>query len=155
MTAPLPVPRSSEPAWERFVADPRRPRNAEIRVGHADRDVLADLLADAYAYGRLDTIEYNERLDKAMQVRTVGEIMPLVGDLMTVPAAASRGGGYGRSTAARVLFLIAGTAVGLNVLIWLFASLSAGALLYFWPMWVAVGMVVPVVIGVALGRSDD
>ncbi|NHB85762.1 DUF1707 domain-containing protein [Tessaracoccus sp. HDW20] len=72
MTVPLPVPQSSEPAWERFVADPRRPRNAEIRVGHADRDVLADLLADAYAYGKLDNIEYNERLDRAMEIKTVG-----------------------------------------------------------------------------------
>ena len=55
----------------------------------------------------------------------------------------------------RILLLIAGTVVGINVLIWLLASLSAGALLYFWPMWVAVGMVIPVVIAFALGRSDD
>ncbi|NHB85763.1 hypothetical protein G7085_17460 [Tessaracoccus sp. HDW20] len=78
-----------------------------------------------------------------------------MGDLMTVPTTTVRGVGHGRMLASRILYLIAGTVVGLNVLIWLLASLSAGSLLYFWPMWVAVGMVVPVVIGVALGRSTD
>ena len=75
---------------------------------------------DAYAVGKLDTVEYNERL-----------------------------------LASSILFLIAGTVVALNVVIWLLASISARELLYFWPMWVAVGMVVPVVIGAALRRSAD
>lgn len=120
MSGQLPVPQPSEPSWERFTADPRRPRNADVRVGHADRDLVADLLGDAYAVGKLDTVEYNERL-----------------------------------LASSILFLIAGTVVALNVVIWLLASISARELLYFWPMWVAVGMVVPVVIGAALRRSAD
>ncbi len=152
----LPVPQSPEPAWERFIADPRRPRNAEVRVGHADRDLIADLLGDAYAVGRLDTVEYNERLDKAMAIKTVGEIIPLVGDLIAGNnTGRTADTGRGREIAARVLLLIAGTVVGLNVLIWALASISAGGFLYFWPMWVAVGMVVPVVIAFALRRSDD
>lgn len=155
MSSSLPVPQPSEPAWERFTADPRRPRNKDVRVGHSDRDLVADLLGDAYALGKLDNDEYNERLDKAMQIKTVGEISPLVGDLVTGSAPARRDGSRGRIIASRILLLIAGTVVGINVLIWLLASLSAGALLYFWPMWVAVGMVIPVVIAFALGRSDD
>ena len=155
MSGQLPVPQPSEPSWERFTADPRRPRNADVRVGHADRDLVADLLGDAYAVGKLDTVEYNERLDKAMEIRTVGEVMPLVGDLMVVPAGMGRSAGHGRRLASSILFLIAGTAVALNVVIWLLASISARELLYFWPMWVAVGMVVPVVIGAALRRSAD
>lgn len=155
MSGQLPVPQPSEPSRERFTADPRRPRNADVRVGHADRDLVADLLGDAYAVGKLDTVEYNERLDKAMEIRTVGEVMPLVGDLMVVPAGMGRSAGHGRRLASSILFLIAGTVVALNVVIWLLASISARELLYFWPMWVAVGMVVPVVIGAALRRSAD
>lgn len=155
MSGHLPVPQPQEPVWERFTADPRRPRNADVRVGHADRDLVADLLADAYAVGKLDNAEYNERLDRAMEIRTVRELMPLIGDLTVVPAGAGRTAGNGRRIASSILFLIAGTVVALNVLIWLLASISARELLYFWPMWVAVGMVVPVVIGAALRRSAD
>lgn len=155
MSASLPVPMPSEPAWDRFTADPRRPRNADIRVGNADRDMLADLLADAYSFGRLDSAEYHERLDKAMEIKTVGEIMPVVGDLITARMAQPQERSHGRLVAARVLMLIAGTAVGLNILIWALASISVGGFLYFWPMWVSVGMVVPVVIAFALRRSDD
>lgn len=155
MSAHLPVPQPSEPVWERFTADPRRVRNADVRVGHADRDLVADLLADAYALGRLDTDEYNERLDRAMQLRTVAEIMPLVGDLAAsgAPTPASRR--QGKETAARVLLLVAGTVTGINVLIWALVSISTGSFVYFWPMWVAVGMVVPVVIAFALRSSGD
>lgn len=155
MTSSLPVPQSSQPAWERFTADPRRPRNAEIRVGHTDRDLVADLLADAYALGKLDHEEYNERLDQAMQIKTVGEIIGVVGDLVSVPGPQPGQAARGRQVASRVLLLIAGSIVGINLLIWLLASLSAGTLLYFWPMWVAVGMVAPVVVAFALRGSDD
>lgn len=156
MSAPLPVPQPSEPSWERFTADPRRPRNAPVRVGHADRDLLADMLADAYAYGRLDTDEYNDRLDKAMEIKTVGEIMPLVGDLAATGSRNSpRDAGRGRKLASSILYLIAFSVVAINVVIWALASASAAQLLYFWPMWVAVGMLVPVIIAYALGRSSD
>lgn len=156
MSAPLPVPQPSEPSWERFTADPRRPRNAPVRVGHADRDLIADMLADAYAFGRLDTDEYNDRLDQAMEIKTVGEILPLVGDLAAAGTRdPHRDPSRGRKVASSILYLIAFSVVALNVVIWALASVSAAQLLYFWPMWVAVGMLVPVIIAYALGRSND
>lgn len=156
MTGSLPVPQGGgEPAWERFTADPRRPRNAATRIGHADRDLIADVLADAYAVGKLDTDEYNDRLDKAMALKTTGEILPLIGDVVGTAGEPARLPARGKKIASGILYLIAGSVVALNIVIWALASASAGALLYFWPMWVAVGMLVPVIVAYALGRSAD
>src|ERR1051326_9215025 len=69
-----------------------------MRASDADRDRVADALRDAYAEGRLDVEEHNERIDRAYKAKTLGELVPLLSDLpqrhvMTGPAPAS-GPGY-------------------------------------------------------------
>ncbi|MFE5301639.1 DUF1707 domain-containing protein [Streptomyces sp. NPDC056632] len=58
-----------------------------LRASDADRDRIADILADALAEGRLDAEEHSERIDAVYRAKTVGELEPIVRDL---PVAGSR-----------------------------------------------------------------
>lgn len=60
--------------------DPHNPHTA-MRASDADRDRVADALRDAYAEGRLDVEEHNERIDLAYKAKTLGELTPLLSDL--------------------------------------------------------------------------
>ncbi|MFD3697292.1 DUF1707 domain-containing protein [Streptomyces sp. NPDC058646] len=60
---------------------PAAPAPAELRASDADRDRIAEILADALAEGRLDADEHSERLDSLYAVKTVGELEVLVRDL--------------------------------------------------------------------------
>ena len=52
-----------------------------IRASDADRDRVATLLREHHAAGRLTAQEFSERLDKAFDSRTVGELDELLKDL--------------------------------------------------------------------------
>lgn len=80
--------------WESFRLDPRQPQNASMRASDADRDIVRSTFADAYADGRLTREEHDDRLTTLYDSRTLGELPPLVADLVptssppAVPAAA-------------------------------------------------------------------
>ncbi len=81
-------------SWDQFEHDPRLPAHAGLRSSERDRGVVASVLADAFAEGRLDRTEYDERLERALACRTLGDLVPLVQDLplgtSTVPVAPVR-----------------------------------------------------------------
>ncbi|MEU9254059.1 DUF1707 domain-containing protein [Streptomyces sp. NPDC048270] len=85
--APAPAPAASEL------------RASELRASDADRDRIAQILADALAEGRLTAEEHSERLDSLYALKTVGELDVLVRDLpapgtghtSAAPAYAARG----------------------------------------------------------------
>ncbi len=54
------------------------------RASDADRDQTAEFLRDNHVAGRLTLEEFNERLDKAMSARTLGELDDLKVDLPAV-----------------------------------------------------------------------
>lgn len=54
---------------------------AEQRASHADRDRVVDLLRVAAGDGRLTPDELDERLEKALTARTVGDLAVLTRDL--------------------------------------------------------------------------
>ncbi|WP_393916518.1 DUF1707 and DUF4870 domain-containing protein [Halostreptopolyspora alba] len=58
------------------------PQNNHLRLTHADRDAVAHLLKEAYAEGRLDTDEFEERLEAAMGAKVHGDLEPLLSDLI-------------------------------------------------------------------------
>lgn len=58
-----------------------------LRVSHADRDQMVEILRDAAADGRLDADELEERLERALTARTFADLEPLTEDL---PVAAPR-----------------------------------------------------------------
>ncbi len=78
--------------WHDFSRDPRWPGHASIRASDADRDVVARLLAEAYAEGRLDREELDERTTRLQTARTLGELPGFLSDLLpvtSVPSASS------------------------------------------------------------------
>ena len=81
MTSMDPVP------WERFTQDPRNPGAAALRAADRDRDVVLQVLGEAYADGRLDRQEYDDRAASTSNAKTLGELPPLIADL--VPQAPS------------------------------------------------------------------
>lgn len=68
--------------WEQFTVDPRSPANAHLRAGNHDRDLVNDLLGTAYAEGRLSAEELDERTDRVTVSKTLGELPPLIADLV-------------------------------------------------------------------------
>lgn len=53
-----------------------------MRVADADRAVVSDLLSAAYAEGRLDREEHDQRLEQAMAAKTFDDLRSLTGDLV-------------------------------------------------------------------------
>ncbi len=76
--------------WARFAHDPRDPQVAHLRASDRDRDVVRDVLGEAYAEGRLSAEELDERSDRLSSSRTLGELPPLVDDLVPVLPWSSR-----------------------------------------------------------------
>ncbi len=68
--------------WERFSLDPRHVENSRLRASDRDRDVVNDLLGTAYAEGRLTPEELDERSDRVAQSRTLGDLPPIIDDLV-------------------------------------------------------------------------
>jgi hypothetical protein len=63
------------------AAFPANEPHGTMRASDADRDRVAEALREAYAEGRLDVEEHNERIDLAYKAKTLGELSPLLSDL--------------------------------------------------------------------------
>jgi len=68
--------------WASFTLDPRRPEYAPLRASDQDRNVVHQVLADAYADGRLDRNEFESRTADVTAVKTLGELAGLVDGLV-------------------------------------------------------------------------
>lgn len=73
-------------AWDRFSSDPRSQHNAALRASDFDRSLALDALATAYADGRLDREEYDERSTGVQTSKTLGELVTPLRDLAPDPA---------------------------------------------------------------------
>ncbi|TMR22712.1 DUF1707 domain-containing protein [Nonomuraea turkmeniaca] len=56
-----------------------------LRASDEDRDRVTEVLRAAVADGRLDPVEFDERLDAALAARTIDALAPLFTDLIAVP----------------------------------------------------------------------
>ena len=75
--------------WRRFQHDPRDPAYAGVRASDRDRAVVHDALSEAYAEGRIDRDELEERTTQADAAKTYADLVPPLQDLMAdaaVPA---------------------------------------------------------------------
>jgi hypothetical protein len=132
--------------------DERRP---DMRVSDRDRQAAAERLRLAMGEGRLDLVEYDDRLAKAYAAVTYADLEPLFTDLppasamVPVEPPPSPVAGPARAprpvpsaarmpTALKVLWTVWVAVVSINVTVWLLVSLGNGDLEYFWPMWLAV-----------------
>ena len=68
-------------AWDRFSHDPRAEQNAPLRASDLDRDVALDAVSSAYADGRLDREEYDERSSAVQGAKTLGDLVDQLRDL--------------------------------------------------------------------------
>ncbi|MQW75002.1 DUF1707 domain-containing protein [Nocardioides sp. dk4132] len=82
---------STDDPWAGFSLDPRLPQHAALRASDADRAVVHQLLGQAYADGRLDHDELEERSTAADALKTYGEIPALVVDLVPMTLTAGSG----------------------------------------------------------------
>ena len=60
------------------------PGDPRIRASDADRDRVASLLREHHAAGRLTAEEFHERMDRALEARTLGELDELLTDLPAI-----------------------------------------------------------------------
>lgn len=51
------------------------------RIGHVERDAVIERLAAAYAEGRIDATEFDQRATIALNARTQPELLPLLSDI--------------------------------------------------------------------------
>ena len=112
-----------------------------IRASDADRDRAAALLREHHAAGRLTSEEFNERLDRAFEAKTAGDIHGLLRDLPSIdlyrlpdaaltrqPRQAQR---RRRSEAWRVAWGSWFTCTALFFVIWALTGMG-----YPWPLWI-------------------
>jgi hypothetical protein len=76
---------ASDSGWNRS----RNPApDINMRVGDAERQQVADALSTHYSEGRLDAVEFNERMSQAMGAKTRADLSGLLTDLpSSAPAA--------------------------------------------------------------------
>jgi hypothetical protein len=67
--------------WREFEHDPRDPSYAGMRASDRDRAVVHDVLVSAYAEGRLDPDELDERTTAVNAAKTYAELLPPIRDL--------------------------------------------------------------------------
>ena len=63
-----------------------QPYGADLRASDNERNAVADKLARHYAEGRLDEVEFKNRLDTAMSATTRGDLGGLFHDLPPLPS---------------------------------------------------------------------
>jgi hypothetical protein len=80
---------ASGSVWRRFEHDPRDPAYSGMRASDRDRAVVHDVLAEAYAEGRLDRDELDERTGAVDAAKTYADLLPPIRDL-TADALPSR-----------------------------------------------------------------
>ncbi|MGH3361085.1 MAG: DUF1707 SHOCT-like domain-containing protein [Nocardioides sp.] len=75
--------------WREFEHDPRSPTYAAMRASDRDRDLVHGVLGEAFAQGRIDSDELHERTDVVNRAKTLGELPPVVVDLVPPSGAPS------------------------------------------------------------------
>lgn len=70
--------------WGEFAQDPRNPQHAHLRAADADREVAHRALVDAYAEGKLDRDEFEERSEAVTSSKLLGELPDVLNDLLPV-----------------------------------------------------------------------
>lgn len=155
---PEPLPERAVPAvrtgWQGFTVDPRPPANQVLRAADTDRDFAARLIEQARLDGRLTIAERDDRAARVVGARTLGELVPLVDDLM---APTPDRDGDRRSRGRRFTRGGAMSWVGLALLfnaIWLMTSISSGHPIYYWPMWPLFFIALPLVMGLFANRGS-
>ncbi len=118
----------------------------DIRIGDTERREMADLLGKHYSDGRLDDVEFNERMERAMAAKTRGDLKGLLSDLpplglpVTMPTSPPR--------TRRLLRTVA--VIGLVVMALFAVSATASIALHPWRFWHLPWLLFAIIAAVAL-----
>jgi Domain of unknown function (DUF1707) len=116
----------------------------EVRASDEQRDRAAAEVREHYAAGRLDDDELGDRLDAIYHARTEEELRALRKDLPVLPAAQRAELAERRAHLQRRLIQHTGEAL-VPFLICTGIWVAAGASGAFWPIWVALFALIPLV----------
>jgi hypothetical protein len=117
----------------------------DLRVSDQERERAAEEIRQAFAAGRLDEDELNQRLTAAYAAKTTGELQALRADLPKLPATraeTSAALSARRGELARGLIQQSGAGLvpfGVCTVIWL----ASGATGFFWPVFVLLVAIMP------------
>jgi hypothetical protein len=123
----------------------------QMRASDADRQRVIDVLHSALDEGRLKLDEFLDRMGRAAEAITYGDLTSLYADLPVtgtvlrldpaLPAAmvarSQPGAGEGLPAAVRALWTIWAAAVSVNLVLWVLVCATTAQLVYPWPLWVA------------------
>jgi hypothetical protein len=129
----------------------------QLRAADTDRRAAADRLLAEFEAGRLDLLEYDDRLARCYRAVTYADLDALFADLppstarpaapVPVPRPSPRPGSLlaavpvllaGLPRPLRVLWTIWLSVVSVNLCVWLLVSIGNGRPDTFWPMWLCV-----------------
>jgi hypothetical protein len=132
-------------------------RPDDLRVSDAERTEVQDRLRRAHDEGRLDLVEFDERVRTLWAARTRGDLARITADLPRPPSAPARGGVFSPTpggVAMRVLTLVWLSVVVVNLTVWGIVSLTVDVPVYPWWLWVAApaGSVLAVLYAAGIGR---
>lgn len=151
--------------WDQLSDSPTD--HPQIRASDADRTVVFNGLGEAYAEGLLSSDEHAERMDRAGQVKVLGDIPMLMEDLVApmgspgtlersqshqleqlkasaedVPTTPDEIDAAAKQQYRTALIATGSSFIGPSVIclaIWLFVSLGAGHMTFPWPLFVMLG----------------
>ena len=63
------------------ITGTRRPARPDLRVSDAERDAVVTELGEHFQQGRLDQVEFGERVTQALAARTESDLSALLADL--------------------------------------------------------------------------
>jgi Domain of unknown function (DUF1707) len=85
-----PWPGGADPGPASWGGRRRPPRDTDprMRISHAERNEIADVLSKHYAEGRLDSNEFEERVGRVMNAKTRSDVAGVLDDLPRLGPAA-------------------------------------------------------------------
>jgi len=129
----------------------------DLRVSDAERSEVQDRLRRAHDEGRLDLVEFDERVRTLWAARTRGDLARVTADLPPPPPVPLRDGVFSSTPggmAMKVLTLVWLSVVVVNLTVWGIVSLTLEEPVYPWWLWVAApaGSVLAVLYAAGIGR---
>jgi hypothetical protein len=129
----------------------------DVRVSDAERTAVADRLGRAHGEGRLDLVEFDDRVRAAWAARTRGELARVTADLPEPARAPRRSGVFSATpggTAMRVLTTVWLAMLAVNLTLWGVLVLTLDQPVYPWWLFVSVpsGAVLAVLYATGIGR---
>jgi hypothetical protein len=103
-----------------------------VRIGNVERDQVVEQLNAALNEGRLELVEYDDRVRQVYAAKTAGELVPITADLPAPKPPAPKRSLRTAMTPDELKW--AGVAVIL-LTIWIIQSVVNQSPNYFWPVW--------------------